>query len=70
MKPEFVRSLDTVTAADLLGVKPATLRHATCTKGHYFGLKPIKAPNGRLRWPEPALVRYLAGDFQHAERAA
>lgn len=44
----------TVTTAELaqaLGVTTGTPRRALCTGGHWQGLVPMKAPNGRLIWP-------------------
>jgi len=41
---------DTEALAEVAGVKPASVRHSYCTKGHYMGLKPIKLPNRLLRW--------------------
>lgn len=70
MKTEYVRFLDSKDTGALIGVRAATLRHAICTKGSYFGLIPRKAPNGRLRWPEQDVIRFLAGDVPQAERAA
>ena len=32
-------------------VKPETVRRSYCLKGHYFKIKPVKRPNGRLVWP-------------------
>lgn len=46
--PEF---LITTELADLLRVKPDTIRRSLCVKGHYLGLTPKKGPNGRLLWP-------------------
>ncbi len=43
--------LSTNEKAAEIGIKPDTLRHALCTRGHYFGLRPIKGPNRFLRWP-------------------
>ena len=38
-------------AAAKLGLSPNTLREAHCTKGSYFGVKPLKCHNRMLRWP-------------------
>jgi hypothetical protein len=44
------RPVPTSTMAELLDVKPDTLRRALCINGHYLGLTPIKMTNGRLLW--------------------
>lgn len=44
------KHLTTSEAAERLGLKPATMRHNLCKKGHCMGLKPSKMPNGRLLW--------------------
>lgn len=45
------RNLTTEKLAELLGVKPDTIRRGFCVDGAYLGLVPIKLPNGRLLWP-------------------
>ena len=32
-------------------VRPQTVRKRYCDTGSYFGVRPIKLPNGRLSWP-------------------
>ena len=59
---ERKRFLDTENAAIQLGVKPPTLRHGLCLKGHYFGIRPVKMPNGRLLWPTDAIERLLRSE--------
>lgn len=46
-----VKHLSTHEAARSFGVKPETLHHAMWSKGHYYGITPIKMPNRRLLWP-------------------
>jgi predicted site-specific integrase-resolvase len=43
--------LTTEELAELLGVKPSTLRRGLCVNGHYLKIKPVKLSNGRLLWP-------------------
>ena len=43
--------LNTHELAILLGIKPESIRHRVCVTGSYYGLRPEKLPNGRLRWP-------------------
>ncbi len=56
------RKLDTAEAATVLRVKPQTLRRALCLQGHYFGMRPVKLPNGRLLWDAADLDRLTAGE--------
>lgn len=56
------RKLDTAEAAAVLRVKPQTLRRALCLQGHYFGMRPVKLPNGRLLWDAADLDRLTAGE--------
>lgn len=45
------QTVSTAEIAKALGVMPGTPRRAFCTGGHWQGLIPMKAPNGRLIWP-------------------
>lgn len=44
-----------------LGLRPQTLRAALCRNGNYFGLRPVKLPNGRLLWPADAFEKLTGG---------
>ena len=44
-----------------LCVKPQSIRVRLCQTGSYFGIKPIKLPNGRLLWPADAVEKLLKG---------
>lgn len=57
----FSRKLDTSEAANLLRVRPQTLRRALCIDGHYLGLKPTKLPSGRLLWDSADLEALIEG---------
>lgn len=57
-----LRKLDTAEAAAVLRVKPQTLRRALCLQGHYFGMRPVKLPNGRLLWDAADLDRLTEGE--------
>ena len=59
-----INFLSTNEAAERIGMKPATLRHSLCLRGHYMGLRPVKLPNRRLVWPASAIERLLAGDIE------
>ena len=37
-----------------LGIQPQSIRARLCRTGSYFGVRPTKAPNGRLLWPPNA----------------
>ncbi|KGD48942.1 hypothetical protein [Burkholderia pseudomallei] len=57
--PSFGREyLTTDEAADLLGLRPQTLRKAYSTDGCYFSVVPKKAANRRLYW-KADLIRAL-----------
>jgi len=43
--------------ADILGVRPQTVRRGFCLSGHYLGLIPVKLGNRRLLWPLADEVR-------------
>ena len=51
--------LSTIEVAQILQVKPNTLRHALCEKGHYCGMKPIKLPNRKLLWRKSDLLNLI-----------
>ncbi|MDN7674213.1 monooxygenase [Burkholderia oklahomensis] len=51
--------LTTNRLAQRLGLQPDTLRVALCRHDSYFGVKPLKLPNGRLAWPHDAVERIL-----------
>jgi hypothetical protein len=54
--------LDTEALAQLLGIKPQTIRSALCRHGHYLGLRPLKLPNRLLRWRAADAERLLRGE--------
>jgi hypothetical protein len=47
--------ITTEILAQALGLKPASIRVRLCRTGSYFGIRPIKLPNGRLLWPSDAV---------------
>ena len=53
--------LSTIEVAQILQVKPNTLRHSLCEKGHYFGMKPVKLPNRKLLWKKADLLNLING---------
>jgi len=50
-------AVTTESLAETIGVKPTSIRVRLCRTGSYFGLRPIKLPNGRLLWPADAIDR-------------
>ena len=60
--------LKTEDFAHRFGVKSASVRRRFCIKGHYFGLKPIKLPNGRLLWPDVDPAQFGEKKNERAER--
>lgn len=54
--------ITTEVLATQLGMKPESIRIRLCRKGDYFGLKPIKLPNGRLLWPADSAARLAQAD--------
>jgi hypothetical protein len=50
-------TLSTESLAAIAQVKPSSIRVRYCRTGSYFGLRPMKLPNGRLAWPDDAEQR-------------
>ncbi len=48
--------LTTEEFAKYHGVKPESVRVRLCRTGHYFGVRPTKARNGRLLWPADGIA--------------
>ena len=46
--------------AATLATKAASVRSRYCIKGHYFGVRPFKLPNGRLLWPATDPTQLIA----------
>ena len=42
--------------AHAVGLKPQTIRKSLSQKGEVLGIRPIKLPNGRLRWRKEEIV--------------
>jgi hypothetical protein len=54
--------LSTTEFAKKTTVKPESVRHSLCVRGHYLGVRPRKLPNGRLLWPRAEVNRVLGID--------
>ena len=59
----LTKHVPTHVMADLLGVKPHTLRRSLCEKGEYYGVVPKKLPSGRLLWPYDDGVKLIEGSL-------
>lgn len=55
------RGLSTDELANMLNLQPGSLRVRLCKTGSYFGIRPVKLPNGRLQWPADAVQQLTGG---------
>jgi len=53
--------LTTEALAFAIGLRPQSIRKRLSQTGAYFGLRPVKLPNGRLLWPADAVARLAFG---------
>ena len=53
--------LSTDEAAEVLKIKPQTLRAAVCRTGGYYGVRPTKTPNRFLLWDAAEIERLASG---------
>ncbi len=51
--------LTTAELASALGVQPPSIRTHVYRRGSYYGIRPLKGPNGRLLWPADSIDRLL-----------
>lgn len=65
MQAPFIESITTAALAALLHVRPGSVRTSYWRSGHYCGVRPRKAPNGRLWWPADAVERALSEGGRH-----
>jgi hypothetical protein len=49
--------LSTEEFAEQLTIRPQSIRKRYCQTGGYFGVRPVKMPNGRLMWPADAIQK-------------
>ena len=54
--------LSTEQFAEILHVKPETIRSGLCRTGNYCGITPLKLPNRRLAWPAQDVAHLLNGE--------
>jgi hypothetical protein len=62
--------LTTTELAELLRIRPASIRRHLCVHGDYCGLRPVKLPNRMLRWPRDAAEALLAPPARKSRGAA
>jgi hypothetical protein len=67
---ESVKRLSTIEAAEVLKVRPQTLRAALCRDGHYLGARPAKSANRFLLWNAADIERLAAGEILAAKVAS
>ena len=51
--------LTTLQLANELSMKAQSIRKRYSETGSYFNIRPVKLPNGRLRWPRDAVSTLL-----------
>lgn len=58
----IVDMLSTNEFAERVRLKPQTIRKSLSKNGHVMGIRPIKLPNGKLRWKKHEVAALLNGD--------
>lgn len=53
--------LTTNQFATAIALEPQSIRKRLSQTGSYFGIRPSKLPNGKLRWPADAVELLLRG---------
>ena len=53
--------LTTTQFARALTLEPQSIRKRLSQTGSYFGIRPSKLPNGKLRWPSDGVELLLKG---------
>lgn len=53
--------LTTTQFARALALEPQSIRKRLSQTGSYFGIRPSKLPNGKLRWPSDGAELLLKG---------
>lgn len=54
-----LRFLTTKEVAERMRIAPTTVHKRCCAHGDFWGVLPVKAPNGRLLWPMEAIQALL-----------
>jgi hypothetical protein len=55
------RRLTTEELAVQLAMQPQSIRKHLNQRGTYYGLQPVKLPNGKLRWPADSVEQLANG---------
>ncbi|MGQ3003532.1 MAG: hypothetical protein ACT6UH_09040 [Hydrogenophaga sp.] len=58
---KFNRTTDEFASA--LRTKAQTIRKRYCLHGSYFGIRPLRLPNGKLLWPDATLENLICEQF-------
>lgn len=66
-KPASHYNRTTDEFADLLRIKSQTVRKRYCQHGSYFGIRPLRLPNGKLLWPDATLENLLVEQLVKVE---
>lgn len=53
--------LTTLQLASALELQEQSIRKRYSQTGSYFGVRPSKLPNGRLRWPNDSVQKLIQG---------
>jgi len=48
--------------AEIVGIKPDTIRRGLCIRGHYMNVVPKKLENRHLRWPVREVEKILGDE--------
>lgn len=59
--------LSTDQLAAICHVRPSSVREHLSRRGHYYGLRPDRLPNGRLTWPADSRERLLEAGRHRSE---
>lgn len=54
--------LTTLQLANALSLREQSIRKRYSQTGSYFDLRPLKLPNGRLRWPMDSVQKLVQGE--------
>lgn len=61
---QYSQYLSTKKLASGLALRPQSIRKRFNQTGSYFGLKPVKLPNGRLYWPSNSIAQLQGGGLK------
>jgi hypothetical protein len=55
--------LTTQQLANSLKMQAQSIRKRYCQTGSYFGVRPCKLPNGKLRWPTDSIQQLISSEL-------